>query len=86
MHFILDYGFYFWLPYNIGLKTTQEKVQNKYLRFLAFMCDTHFAILYLLGLNPESPVKRRFRLDLYFIYNLLNDYIDRPNFLSRLTF
>lgn len=68
-----------------------EKVQNRFLRFLAFKRTTpgtpHSSCSPLLTyLNLESLEQRRILLDLsYFIYQLLN--IDRPDVFSRrLTF
>lgn len=36
---ILEYGSIICSPHNIGLITTLEKVQNKFLHFLAFKCN-----------------------------------------------
>ncbi|KAE9523497.1 hypothetical protein AGLY_016049 [Aphis glycines] len=63
------------------------KVLNKFLRFLAFKCyiprTPHTSYHPLLSyLNFESLEKRRIRLYLYFIFTLLNSYVDYPSFLN----
>lgn len=74
---ILDYASMVWSPSRIGPIRALESIQNRFLRFLSFKCDIqrqpHSSYLPILTvLNMESLEIRKKRLDLCFIFKLLN--------------
>jgi len=88
---ILDYGSMVWSPSRIGPIRAIESIQNRFLRFLSFKYDIqrqpHSSYLPLLTvLNMESQEIRRKRLDLCFIFKLLNGQVYCPNLISNLSF
>jgi Reverse transcriptase (RNA-dependent DNA polymerase) len=70
---------------------TLEAIQNKFLGFLCYRCNipriphtSYGPILTFFSL--DSLELRRIKLDLYFLYNILHNNIDCPEFLNRLSF
>ncbi|KAF0760090.1 Uncharacterized protein FWK35_00024216 [Aphis craccivora] len=86
---LCEYGSIIWFPFQIGFKLKLEKIQQKFLRFLAFKCSTPVDSSYsslLSILNLETLENRRLRLDLYFSYKLFVGMIDCPDFLNHFSF
>ena len=88
---ILDYASMVWSPSRIGPIRAIESIQNRFLRFLSFKCDIqrqpHSSYLPILTiLNMESLEIRRKRLDLCFIFKLLNGQVYCPCLISILSF
>lgn len=75
----------------VGPNKAIESIQNRFLRTVSFRCNVirqpHTSYQPLLSfLNLESLETRRIRLDLCFIFKLLNGDIYCPNLLAKLTF
>jgi Reverse transcriptase (RNA-dependent DNA polymerase) len=83
----LDYNSTLWSPCQLGLIKEIEAIQNRFLRFISINCNIHR--------EPHSPYTpllnflhldtlevRRKKVDLYFLYKLLNNLIDSPELLS----
>lgn len=87
----LDYCSIVWSPYLLKHKSSLETVQNKFLGFLCYRCNipriphtSYVPILEILCL--DSLELRRIKLDLCYLYNVLHNNIDCPEFLSHLSF
>jgi len=87
----LEYCSLIWSPYLKGQIKSLEAVQHAFLRFLCFNCHiprephTDYDPI-LTTLNLDSLETRRIKLDLNFLYNVLNNKVDCPEFLQKLNF
>lgn len=87
----LEYCSLIWSPYLKGQIKALEAVQQAFLRFLCFNCQiprephTNYGPI-LTSLNLDSLEIRRTKLDLNFLYNVLNNNVDCPEFLQKLNF
>lgn len=88
---LLDYCSIIWSPYLHKHKVSLEAVQNKFLGFLCYRCNIpripHTSYAPILDLlNMDSLELRRIKLDICFLYNVLHNNNDCPEFLSCLSF
>jgi hypothetical protein len=85
---ILDYGSIIWSPHQDYLIIKLERLQNRFLRMLAFKTNKVDQTLKSLAIefNIEILEFRRQFNDLRWLYNLLNSKIDCPEILSLISF
>jgi hypothetical protein len=87
----LDYNSSLWSPHQLNIKHDIKIIQNRFLRFLFFNCNIyrapHSSYVHLLNcLKLDFLELRRNKLDLIFLYNLINNLIDSSELLSMINF
>ncbi|KAF0761231.1 Reverse transcriptase domain-containing protein [Aphis craccivora] len=87
---ILEYGVEVWHPYLAKNQLRLERVQNRYLSYVAFLLHivhpTHDYSLVRQTLNIQTLSNRRLTDDINFVSSLLNGSLDDPTLLSSIQF
>lgn len=87
---ILEYNSPIWSPYQLGLVTELERVQNRFLRLIGVRMGFRYTevpineVSFLLGLPSLSD--RRSLMDSVFLFKIVNGLLDCPALLEKLEF
>ena len=87
---VLEYGVSVWTPQYNKYIVQIERVQKKFLRFIAYKLNVSHDVVgydFLLGVcNLETLEKRRQNYDLCLLYKIVNNLIDSPDLLEQISY